>query len=201
MTTRYGTGARLFHWLVVLLLLAQVPAGITMVVPAMLGDFPALPGVEQSTIDALYVFHKGLGAILIVVIVLRILWRLTHTPPPLPDSMPPLERKLVRRTEAGMYVLMVIVGVTGYVHVIGLGFPIELLDWVGVPPLLPKVERLAVISSFVHRFAVFALLGTIAVHIAEVLRHHWIVKDGILGRMWPPFGGRDEPAPPTAPQR
>ena len=162
-----------------------------MIVPAMIGDFPALPGVEQSTIDALYVFHKGLGAILLVVILARVLWRLTHAAPPLPESMPALERKLVAATHAAMYVLMVLVAVTGYVHVIGLGFPIELLDKMGVPPLLPRMERLAVISSFVHRFAVFALLGTVAVHIAEVLRHHWIEKDGMLGRMWPPIGGRD----------
>ena len=83
---RYGAGFCFFHWLVVLLFLAQIPAGIAMVVPAMIGDFAALPGVEQSTIDTLYIFHKGLGAVLIVVILARVLWRRTHRAPPTPKT-------------------------------------------------------------------------------------------------------------------
>ena len=198
MTTRYDTGARLFHWVFVLLFLAQVPAGIAMVVPAVSGDFPVLPGVEQRTIDVIYIFHKGLGAVLIVVVFARLFWRLTHPAPPLPASMPELERKIAVWTHWFMYVLMVVAVVTGYVHVVGLGFPMELLDALGVPPVIPRMERLAVISSFVHRFTVVVLIGVVGVHVAEVLRHHWVVKDGIMERMWPPFAGRDEALPPVS---
>ena len=193
---RYDGGARFFHWLFVLLFLAQVPAGIAMVVPAMIGDFPVLPGVEQTTVDAIYVFHKGLGAVLLVVVFARLLWRITHPAPPLPDTIPELERRIAGGTHAFMYVLMVVAVVTGYVHVIGLGFPIELLDALGVPPLIPRMEGIAVVSSFVHRFTVILLVGVVAIHVAEVLRHHWVLKDGILGRMWPPLGGG-----PTAPDQ
>jgi cytochrome b subunit of formate dehydrogenase len=56
---RYGAGARFFHWLVVLLFLAQVPAGIAMVVPAQMGDVAVLPGVEQRTIDVIYISTRG----------------------------------------------------------------------------------------------------------------------------------------------
>ena len=193
---RYDGGARFFHWLFVLLFLAQVPAGIAMVVPAMIGDFPVLPGVEQATVDAIYVFHKGLGAVLLVVVFARLLWRITHPAPPLPDTIPELERRIAGGTHAFMYVLMVVAVVTGYVHVIGLGFPIELLDALGIPPLIPRMEGIAVVSSFVHRFTVILLVGVVAIHVAEVLRHHWVLKDGILGRMWPPLGGG-----PTAPDQ
>jgi cytochrome b561 len=187
--SRYDAGSRFFHWLVVLLFLAQIPAGIAMIVPADIGGFAALPGVEQSTIDSLYIFHKGLGAILIVVVFARIAWRITHRGPPMAESIPALERRIASVTYVFMHALMALVAVTGYVHVIGLGFPIELLDAAGVPPLLPRMERLAVISSFVHRFAIFVLVGLVGVHIAEVLRHHLVVEDGTLGRMWPPLGG------------
>ncbi len=189
MTRRYDAGARFFHWLFVLLFAAQVPAGILMIVPAVIGDFPVLPGVEQRTIDVIYVFHKGLGAVLLVVVLARLVWRLFHRPPPFPDTMPPLEQKIAHQTHWAMYFLMVLASVTGYVHVIGLGFPIELLNALGVPPLLPKMEGIAVAASFVHRFTSFALTGLVAVHVAEVLRHHLVEKDGTLGRMWPPFGG------------
>lgn len=188
MTERYGAGARFFHWLTVLLFLAQVPAGIAMVVPAMIGDFPVLPGIEQRTIDVIYIFHKGLGAVLIVVVFARLIWRLTHPAPPLPESIPAMERRIASQTHAFMYVLMVIAVVTGYVHVVGLGFPMELLNYLGVPPLLPRMEKLAVASSFIHRFTVIFLLGVIAIHIAEVYRNQWVEKNGVLNRMWPPFG-------------
>jgi cytochrome b561 len=189
-TQRYGGGARFFHWLFVLLFLAQVPAGILMVVPAIGVDyFENLPGVEQHTIDLLYVFHKGMGAVLLVVVLARLIWRLFHRPPPFPATMPPLEQKIARQTHWALYFLMVLASLSGYVHVIGLGFPIELLDAIGVPPLLPKMEGIAVASSFIHRFTSFVLTGVVGVHVAEVLRHHWVEKDGILGRMWPPFGG------------
>ena len=199
--TRYDGGARFLHWLVVLLFLAQIPAGIAMIVPAVMGDFPVLPGVEQKTVDAFYIFHKGMGAVLIVVVLARTLWRLTHKAPPFPDTMPPLEKKIARNAHAFMYVLMVVAVVTGYVHVVGLGFPMELLNYLGVPPLIPKMEKLAVASSFIHRFTVFVLTGFIAVHIGEVLRHHFVLKDGIMGRMWPPFGGGSEAPAAPAPQR
>jgi cytochrome b561 len=194
----YGGGARFFHWLFVALLLAQVPAGIAMVVPAVSGDFENLPGVEQSTIDALYVFHKGMGAVLLVVVLARVLWRLTHRAPPMPAEMPELERRLAGWTHAGLYGLMVLSAVSGYVHVIGLGFPIELLNKLGVPPLLPKMEGIAVASSFIHRFTNYLLIGLAGVHVAEVMRHHWVLQDGTLGRMWPPFGGRRALPPGTA---
>ena len=199
--TRYDAGARFFHWLFVLLFLAQVPAGIAMVVPAVIGDFPVLPGVEQRTIDVIYIFHKGLGAVLIVVVIARLLWRLTHRPPPFPDTMPPLEQRIARQTHWAIYFLLVLAVVTGYVHVVGLGFPMELLDYLGVPPLIPRMERLAVISSFVHRFTVIVLVGVVGVHVAEVLRHQWVVKDDIMSRIWPPLGGTEPPPATAAPER
>jgi cytochrome b561 len=200
---RYGAGARFFHWLFVLLLLAQVPAGIAMVVPAVNGDFENLPGVDQSTIDSLYVLHKGLGAVLLVVVLLRLVWRLTHKAPPLPASMPELERRLAGWTHAGLYFLMVLSAASGYVHVIGLGFPIEWANALGVPPLLPKMPGIAVASSFIHRFTNYFLIGFVGVHVAEVMRHHWVLGDGMLGRMWPPFGGGSggTDAAPPAPAR
>ena len=189
MTARYGTGARLFHWLIVLLFLVQIPAGIAMIAPAL----------QQETIDRLYIVHKGLGAILLVIIVARVLWRLTHRAPPMPEHWPPLERRIASATHAAIYVLLVVVVVSGYVHVVGGGFPIELLNALGVPPLIPRMEGVAVAASLVHRFSVFLLVGVVAVHIAEVLRHQLVERDGEMARMWPPLGGgsSDATTPPA----
>ena len=179
MTKRFGAGARLFHWLVVLLVLVQIPAGIAMIAPAL----------EQQLIDRIFVLHKGLGVVLLVVVVARSLWRLTHRAPPMSESIPELERRMAVATHWVIYAVLLTVAGSGYVRVVGDGFPIEMMDALGLPTMLPLMPGVASWASLVHRFATFLLVALVAVHVAEVLRHHLVVRDGTLARMWPPLGG------------
>ncbi len=186
MTNRFGSGARLFHWLVVLLLLVQIPAGIAMIVPAL----------EQGSIDKLFILHKGLGVVLLVVVLTRVLWRLTHPAPPMSEAIPELERRIATTAHGVIYAVLVVVAGSGYVHVVGDGFPIEWMDALGLPTLLPLMPEVARLASLVHRFSTFLLVALVAVHVAEVLRHHLVVRDGTLERMWPPLGGGSAGPPP-----
>ena len=174
----YGTGARLFHWLVALLVVVQIPAGIAMTSEPLLG-----------VADSLYILHKGSGSILLALVLARIGWRLTHRPPPFPDYMKPGEKRVAGPTHATIYVLLLVMTVSGYVRTVGDGFPIELLDVLGVPPLIPFMPRTARVMLVVHQFAVIALIAFVAVHVSQVLRHHLIERNPVLARMWPPFGG------------
>jgi cytochrome b561 len=176
---RFGAGARFFHWLVVLLLLVQIPAGIAMIAP----------GLEQGSIDGLFILHKGLGVVLLVVVAARVLWRLTHGAPPMSEVIPERERRIAASAHAAIYAVLMVVAVSGYVRVVGGGFPIEVMDALGLPTLLPLMPEVASWASLVHRFSTFLLVAMVAVHVAEVLRHHWVVQDGTLKRMWPPLGG------------
>jgi cytochrome b561 len=186
-TRGFGSGARIFHWLVLILLLVQIPAGIAMIAPAF----------EQDSIDALFVLHKGLGVLLLVVVVARALWRLTHPAPPMSETIPEMERRMATTAHWVIYAVLVVVGVSGYVHVVGGGFPIEMMDALGLPTLLPVMPEVAKWASLVHRFSTFLLVALVAVHVGEVLRHHLVLRDGTMARMWPPLGGgRDQsPAP------
>lgn len=186
MSTRFGAGARLFHWLVVLLLLVQIPAGIAMIAP----------GLEQSSIDRLFVLHKGLGVVLLAVVLARVLWRLTHRAPPMSEAIPALERRIATVTHGVIYAVLILVASSGYVRVVGEGFPIEMMGALGLPTMLPLMPEVASMASLVHRFSTFLLAALLAVHVAEVLRHHLVVKDGTLARMWPPLGGTDPEPPP-----
>ena len=132
MTNGFGTGTRLFHWLVVLLVLVQIPAGIVMIAPAL----------KQESIDRLFILHKGLGVVLLVVVVARVLWRLAHPAPPMSETFPELERRM---------------------------------------------------ATTVHRFSTFLLIALVSVHVGEVLRHHLVLGDETLGRMWPQLGGPELP--------
>jgi cytochrome b561 len=173
----YGTVARLLHWIIAILLLLQIPAGIAMVSEPL-----------TAWTAPVYIFHKGSGAVLLVLVLARAAWRLTHRPPPFPDYMPPLEQRIANATHVAIYVVLVVMVVSGYVHVIGGGYPIEMLDALGVPPLIPNVPRLANAVLPVHQFGAFVLVGLVAVHIAAVMRHHLIERNPVLRRMWPPVG-------------
>ena len=140
-TNGFGVGARLFHWLVVLLLLVQIPAGIAMIAPAL----------EQSSIDRLFILHKGLGVVLLAVVVARALWRLTHRAPPMAESIPELERRMATTAHWVIYAVLVVVAGSGYVHVVGDGFPIEMMEALGLPTLLPLMPEVASWASLVHR--------------------------------------------------
>jgi cytochrome b561 len=183
----YGTVARLLHWIVALLVLLQILAGIAMT---------SEPLTAWTT--PVYLYHKGAGAVLLVLVLGRAAWRLTHRPPPFPDYMPSLEQRIAGATHVAIYLVLVTMVVSGYVHTIGGGFPIEMLDALGVPPLIPNLPRLAPAMLTVHQFAVIALVALVAVHVSAVLRHQLIEGNPVLRRMWPPVARRESQA--AAPQ-
>lgn len=175
---RYTVVARLFHWVIALLVVLQIPAGIAMTSEPLAG-----------AADPLFIYHKGMGAVLLVLVLARALWRFTHRPPPFPAYMSPLEQRIAGTTHIAIYVFLVVMTVSGYVRTVGDAFPIELLDAIGIPPLLPQMPRAAAAALVVHQFAVIGLVALVAVHVAMVLRHHLIDRNPVLARMWPPLGG------------
>ncbi len=174
---RYGTIARLFHWIVAVLVILQIAAGVAMTSEPL-----------AAAADALFVYHKGMGSVLLLLVLARAIWRATHRPPPFPEYMSALEQQVAGRTHAAIYALLVVMTVSGYVRTVGDGFPIELLDVLGIPPLLPPMPRAAAVMLVVHQFAVLGLVALVAIHVAMVLRHHLIERNPVLARMWPPFG-------------
>jgi cytochrome b561 len=173
----HGIVARLFHWVTAMLVLGTIPVGIAMV----------SEGFEGIG-DALYIVHKNVGVIVMAILVLRLLWKLaTPAPPALPESVPPLQRRLAESTHLFLYVLLGIMTATGYLRVVSGDFPIELLDALGVPPLLSGQPDLSRTLSVIHKFTAYVLVATLAVHTAAAAHHALILRDGVFSRMWPPW--------------
>lgn len=173
---RYGAVARAFHWGTALAVPVMVGAGVLMTSEPL-----------EALADPLYVLHKGLGSVLLVVVTLRVLWRLTHPAPPLPATVPELQSRIMGPTHVGLYVLLVVMTVSGYIRTVGDGFPIELLDLLGIPPLLPPMPGAAQIALVVHQVTAYALTGLIAVHIGAAVHDALFDRKGIFERMWPPW--------------
>ncbi|MBT8488923.1 MAG: cytochrome b [Gemmatimonadetes bacterium] len=179
----FGTGARLFHWSIALLVAVQIPAGIAMTSEPL-----------AAWADPLFVLHKGLGAVLLVMVLCRIAWRLTHPPPPFPDYMSPAEQRVAHATHVALYGLLLVMAVSGYVRTVGDGYPIELLDAIGIPPLVRSMPEVAAVMLVVHRFTVFALVMLAAAHVAAVIQRGWIDGHPVMNRMWPPFRPKEDDA-------
>lgn len=172
---RYGLVSRLLHWLTVLILLVMIPAGAIMV-----------QQVPRSLQDVLFVLHKGLGSVFLVLILLRLGWRWGHPPPPLPASVPAWQQRVAALTHAALYLLLLVVAVSGYVRVTMGGFPIEWLRVIGIPPLLPVNKGIGDYAALVHYWAKLPLYALIALHVGAAAWHGLVRRDGVFSRMWPP---------------
>ena len=133
----YRTPARLLHWIMALLALLTIPAGFLMI----------QQGLPRGLQDSLFIFHKNIGVVLLVLIVLRLIYRALRKPPPEPATLPPLQRLAAALTHAGLYLLLLIMPVAGYIRVRAGGFPIEGLDAMGVPALVPRSVLSAAMAS------------------------------------------------------
>lgn len=173
----YGTVSRLLHWVMAVLILAMVPVGLTMI----------QEGLARPVQDALFIFHKNVGSLLLVLVAIRLAWRFAHPAPPLPEHMPRAMRIAARANHVGLYLAVVVMTVSGYSRVRLGGFPIEYLDAMGVPPLLAKNEPAAEIAKAVHYATAFVLIALVAIHLAAAAYHGLVRRDGVFGRMWPPI--------------
>ncbi len=171
----YGTLARLFHWTTVLLVLVMIPVGLIMI-----QDIPR--GMQ----DPLFILHKSLGPVVLVVVLLRLAWRQASPPPPLPAEVPPFQQRIAGLVHIGLYTFLIVQAVSGYVRVTTGGFPIEGLRALGIPPLLPKAEGVSKIASTVHEVSAVILLILIAMHVGGAIYHGFVRRDGVVARMWPP---------------
>jgi cytochrome b561 len=171
----FGTVSRLFHWVTVLLVAVMIPVGLVMT-----------QDVPRSVADPLFILHKGLGPVVLVVVLARLGWRAFHPAPPLPASVPEWQARTAHLVHGALYFFLILQAVSGYVRVTTGGFPIEALNALGIPPLLPKAERVGEIASSVHAASAFCLIGLITVHVAAAAYHGIVRRDGVFSLMWPP---------------
>lgn len=177
----YTTGARLLHWGIAALVLLMIPAGIVMI----------REGLPRPVQDTLFLFHKNTGVLIGLLMLARILWRWRHPAPPLPASLPGWQRAAAGISHAALYVLLLVMPISGYVRVRAGGYPIESLDALGLGPLVGKSKPLETAAQGLHYAGFLLLVAILAVHVGAALQHALIRRDGVFGRMWPPVAPRD----------
>jgi len=179
--SRYDAVAITLHWVIALGILALIIMGLSM----------THLGLAPLAKFQLYQLHKSIGITVLLAVLLRILWRLSHRPPPLP-AMPPLEKAAAEGTHGLLYVLMLIIPLSGWalVSVSPFNLPTVLYGVVPWPhlPVFPDLANKAAVETvvkFIHGKLAWLLTAVILLHAAAALRHHFLLRDRILARMLP----------------
>lgn len=169
---RYNVVARTLHWLMALALTGLVIVGYTM------KTLPRSPLKLQ-----VYSWHKWIGISLLVLVILRLLWRLFNRPPALPAGMSPFSRTLAHGGHAALYLLMVSIPLTGWLMSSAMGFQTVWFGVIPLPDLLSKDRPLGELLVQVHIFLNYALIAMVSLHILAALKHQFIDRDGLLSRI------------------
>ena len=172
--TRYTVVAQAFHWVIAALVVTQF------VLANLAGDLPI--GVHKL---ALLARHKSFGMTVLMLAILRVLWRLKNPPPELPPGMKPIERTLARATHVAFYVLLFAMPITGWLMSSAKNYSVS---WFGLftwPNLIGKNEAAFNILRSTHDVLSGVLFAIAVLHILAALKHHFWNKDDVLLRMLP----------------
>lgn len=180
---QYGSVAKLFHWLIFLLIAMMLTVGFIMT------DIPNGP-------DKLWVYgiHKSIGISVLLLVALRLAWKSINIQPPLPDTMKPIEKLAARAGHLGLYLLVIAMPLSGWMMSSSAGFPVSVFGWFTLPDLVaPDRERLKDLQE-VHEFLAYCLILLVSLHVLAALLHHFYHRDNVLRRMLPFVKVKNDPA-------
>lgn len=174
MPRTYTSTAKWFHWLIVLLVGLELLIGVTM------------PGVRRNTTPGTLVnLHFSFGLTIIAVMVLRVLWRLTHPVPSLPRETTRREAMAAHLMHVSLYVLLFLIPFAGWLWANGVGWQVTAFWVLPMPTLVPKGWAYTWLASDAHVYLAVLICGLIALHILASLWHWYFKKDDVLERMLP----------------
>lgn len=192
--TKYNKVAVLLHWLI------AIAIAFMLVLGDFMGELPK-KGPEFTSFDFMdlgvytvqvaepmtmrtfyYNFHKSVGFTLLLLVALRLVWRLMHRPPALPSDLTPLDRKLAAAGHHGLYLMMFLMPISGMLMTLYSKYG---LKWFGIQIYggLDKPEMTKFFSE-VHEVFATLLVILIVVHVLGALKHQFIAKNGLMRRMW-----------------
>ena len=167
----YGRTAVVLHWTVAVLLTATAGLGWYMM------------SIEREPGSSWYFdLHKSVGIVIAFLVAARVLWRVANRPEELPVSVPIWQARLARVTQALLYVLIVLVPITGY---LGASYSKAGVKWFGLATpawALPDHDRAEQFFD-VHSALVWVLVVMVGMHVAAALKHLLVDKDGVYQRM------------------
>jgi cytochrome b561 len=170
----WGAPAKLFHWVMAALILAQI----------VLGVMAASWRLSPTKLN-LFFWHKSTGMLILLLVALRLLWRLANRAPALPEGMPVWERAAAQLSHGLLYVLMIALPVTGWIVNSASNIPFRIFWLIPLPAIVAPDKATADPVALVHGGLVALLALVLVAHIGAALRHHFVKRNAVLVRMLP----------------
>jgi cytochrome b561 len=168
----YTMTARILHWVTAILILSMVPLGLVMA-----NDWG---GPLQ---DFLYDLHRSVGALVVPLIVLRLIYRRANSPLPLPTDIPAIQRLAAHATHWCLYALVLVQPIIGWVATSAYPVLVKVFGWFELPPIWSENRTFSEHMFLIHGVAAALIAALVVVHIGGALYHHLVRKDGVLMRM------------------
>jgi cytochrome b561 len=170
----YGGVAKALHWLVFVLVLAQYIVAIMM------------PDIGRGTVPGTLInLHMSIGVTILLVIVVRWLWRVDHRVLPAIADMPAWEQRFARATHALLYLFLVIDPILGWANASARDWTITVFGVASLPHVVPPKSALGMRAGDLHTWLGWTLLVLIGLHVAAALYHYFVRRDRVLQRMLP----------------
>jgi cytochrome b561 len=170
---QYGITAKVLHWLVVALLLVQYPLGWLM------------PDVHHGMKPgAGMIFHVSFGIVLLLLIIVRLAWRLAHPVAP-ESSLPSWQRLSSEAVHWLLYALVLATTITGWLFASFRGWSVSFFYLVPLPMLASENAAAGKVIDGWHQAMEWTLLVVIGIHVAAALAHIFVYRDRIMQRMLP----------------
>lgn len=168
---RYSLAARLLHWTVAALVLIQIGLGFG----ANWSDRPISDGLLDQ--------HVRFGLLILALMILRLTWRLA-TPLPLSVEQSRWRRRAAGLTHGALYLVLLLMPVTGYVSWAWIG---PKLDWWGLGhvPILFRGgdnELWRSVAGYGHEYGSYAVSALVILHIVAAGHHKFVLRDRLIGR-------------------
>jgi cytochrome b561 len=164
---RYDSVTRGLHWLLAFLIIAEYLIALVM------DDF----GIKW--------LHLQIGYCILGLVILRIIWKLTHKAPPMDSSLTRLNQILAHSGHGVMYLLMLIIPLLGVTLVVIRGMPFNVFG-ISIEPLMnPLVKATRHNIKQVHEYLAHTLIILVSMHALVALLHQFVLGHPILSRMLP----------------
>ena len=178
-STSYGWPSIVLHWLSAILLFGLFGLGLYM--------------VELDYYDTLYHdsthWHESIGLLFLGLLVIRLIWQQINSKPE-PIAPNNVQKRIAKLAHWILYLLMLIIPVTGYLISTADGNTVALFSWFDVPSITGKINNMETISGLAHYWLSIAIVILVVGHIGASLKHHLLDKDNTLKRMLAPTNNK-----------
>ena len=171
----YSAIGKTLHWLVAALIGLQY----------VLIELAHIAEQTNATVKQLAIIanHKSIGITILVIAIIRLVYRLNSTPPTLPESMPSWQKLASNTSHFLLYFCLFALPVSGWLMSSANAYSVSWFNLIALPDLISANKTMAETLATMHLRLSDALIILAAVHVIAAIKHHVVDKDNVLTRM------------------